>query len=147
MGCLEGKGLALGCEDSGSCAYGWMYVGPTGKASHCGRAGDYNILNYGNIRDKSIKEIFNDPQREQLAARDKFLAEGECKECRFWQICHGGCPLDAFMTNKTFLSRYPFCGSKPKLFERHIEPVTGIRVDLRPENNFINKPNRITSLL
>ena len=132
MKSMEENVKYLGCEDSGSCAYGWMYIGPTGKVSHCGRAGDYGMLDYGHIKDKTIKEILEDEQREVLAQRNKVLSEGECKDCRFWAICHGGCPLDANMSNKDFHTRYPFCGSKPKLYEKYIEPITGIKVDFSP---------------
>ncbi len=146
MATLEGKGMVLGCEDSGSCAYGWLYVGPTGKLSHCGRAGDYDMLNYGNIEEKSITEILNDPQREVLAHRNEALINTYCKDCRFWRICHGGCPLDAYMTNRDFHTRYPMCGAKPKLFEKYIEPVTGLIVDFSLKPNDIQENTQVDHL-
>jgi len=128
---IENKKFSLGCEDSGHCAYNWIYIGPEGKTSHCGRSGDYDLLAYGNIRDKTLDEIFNDKQRDLINNRSKILPETECKECRFWGLCHGGCPLDAYMKHKDFNHRYPNCEARKILFEKYIEPVTGIKADFR----------------
>ena len=126
---LEKRKLNLGCEDSGQCAFNWIYIGPTGETSHCGRAGDYDLLNYGNIMDKSLDDIFNDDQRKLLDARNHYLRENDCKNCRFWGICHGGCPLDAYMKDRNFNRKYPNCTARKLLFEKYIEPVTGIKAD------------------
>ncbi|MFC2112027.1 SPASM domain-containing protein [Bacteroidota bacterium] len=127
--CLEGKGATIGCEDSGSCAYNWVYVGPKGNTSHCGRSGDYDLLSYGSIYDHSLEEIFTDEQRALLDKRNEVLAEDECKDCNLWRICHGGCPLDAFIEKGDFLHRHPNCVDKKILFKEYIEPVTGLKAD------------------
>ncbi|MFP4060949.1 MAG: radical SAM protein [Bacteroidales bacterium] len=126
---IKGENAPLGCEDSGACAYNWVYIGPTGETSQCGRSGDYDILRYGNIRDYSLDEIFRNEQRELLRKRTEILAETECKDCRFWNICHGGCPLDSYFKHRDFMHKYPHCREKPLIFEKYIEPVTGLKAD------------------
>jgi uncharacterized protein len=128
---LEGKGVSVGCEDSGACAYNWAYIGPTGNTSQCGRSGDYHILDYGNIQDQTLEEVFQNKQREKLKKRTKILAEGDCKDCRYWSVCHGGCPLDSFMEYEDFNRKYPKCGEKQLLYEKYIEPLTGLKADYR----------------
>ncbi len=137
MRCLEGKGGALGCEDSGSCAYNWIYIGPKGKTSHCGRSGDYDLLSYGSIYDRTLEEIFTDEQRALLEQRTEVLPEGDCKGCNLWRICHGGCPLDAFIEHGDFMHRHPKCMDKKILFSKYIEPITGLKANfgLEPVNN------------
>lgn len=46
----------------------------------------------GNIRDSSLTEIWNDP--DKFAYNRKFTrdtADGECHDCRFLPLCRGGC--------------------------------------------------------
>ena len=85
----------LMCGDAGECAHSHIALMPDGTLSHCGRSADWGLLHYGSIFDKSFAEVMKDPQREGLLQRNEILPQGECKGCRFWDICHGGCPLDA----------------------------------------------------
>lgn len=39
----------------------YLYIGPTGKVSQCGRAGDFEILSYGDIQNQTFKELLNNP--------------------------------------------------------------------------------------
>lgn len=119
----------LACAESGSCAYHHLNIAPDGRASHCGRSSDWGLLDYGDLRERSLAEILADPKRHELAARDAVLREGECAGCRLWGICHGGCPLDAWAAKKSFLHRSAWCAAKKGFVERHLEPVTGLRVE------------------
>jgi uncharacterized protein len=120
------------CESAGSCSHHWIYIGPDGETSQCGRAGDYNILNYGNLKDFTFSEIMNSPQRDQLDERQAVLPVKECAGCRFWGICHGGCPLDSFMTYRNFSRKTPSCDATRIFMERYFEPVMGLSVQLPP---------------
>ena len=114
------------CTESGSCAGSHLNVGPDGSASHCGRAADWGLLDYGSIRDRSFSQIFSDSQREVLRRRVAVLPETECKDCRVWDFCHGGCPLDAWFAAGSFLHKSGWCLAQKELIERYIEPlVTG----------------------
>lgn len=124
------KGLL--CENSGDCQYNWLYIGPDGETSQCGRGGDYNILSYGNLKDFEIEELLSHPERDTLSRRQHILPEGECKDCRFWGICHGGCPLDAKMEYDDIMRRSPNCSAMKCFIEKYFEPVTGMKVELSP---------------
>jgi uncharacterized protein len=116
----------LGCGDSGECAFSHSYIGPSGEASHCGRAGDWSIVSYGNIQERSLMEIFSDEQRRQFGKRNEVLPQSDCKDCRFWGICHGGCPLDAYNKHKDFMHKTEWCGAKRVFIEKYFEPITGL---------------------
>jgi uncharacterized protein len=123
---LAGNGNALTCTDSGACAYNHLNVGSDGRASHCGRSADWGLLDYGSIHDKSFSQIFADPQREVLRQRVADLPETECKDCRVWDFCHGGCPLDAWFAAGSFLHKSGWCLAQKELIEKYLEPlVTG----------------------
>lgn len=131
MNALESGEFSLGCEDSGRCAYNWAYIGPDGETSQCGRSGDHYVLSYGNIKEKTLREVFADKQRDLIAKRDEVLVKGPCKDCRFWDICHGGCPLDTYIQYQDFRHKYPECKMRKLLFEKYIEPITGLKADFR----------------
>lgn len=123
----EGRGSALGCVDSGACAASHWNVAPDGSLSHCGRSADWKLLDYGSIFDKSLAESRADPQRDVFRQRDRELEHGECADCRFWQLCHGGCPLDAWADRGSFMHKTPWCAAKKLFIEKHFEPLTGLR--------------------
>lgn len=121
--------ISLGCVDSGQCTYHHVNVAPDGSTSQCGRAADWNILSYGNLADRSLTDVLRDPEREQLQRRQELLPQGECAGCRFWKLCHGGCPLDAYSQHRSFLHKSEWCEARRGFIERYFEPVTGVRFD------------------
>ena len=123
---LLGHGRSLTCTDSGACGFNHLAVLPDGRASHCGRAADWGLLDYGSIQEKSFSQIFADPQREVLGRRVAVLPETECRDCRVWDFCHGGCPLDAWFAAGSFLQKSGWCLAQKELIETCIAPlVTG----------------------
>ena len=126
-------GSKMMCDYSGECAYRWLYIGPDGRLSHCGRAGDFGFIEYGNIREKSMVEAMKDPRRKPLESRQSTLPETECRECRFWGICHGGCPMDAHYYTGSFSQPSPNCAWIKRFVRDYFEPITGLKVDMPPE--------------
>jgi uncharacterized protein len=125
--CIRDRAPSLGCVDSGSCAFNHLNIAPDGEASQCGRSSDWGLLNYGNIADKTLKDLLQDEQRQQFIERNEILPHTECKGCRYWAICHGGCPLDAYAEHGSYMHKSRWCDAKKGFIEKHFEPVTGIR--------------------
>lgn len=122
----------LACVDSGDCTYHHINIAPNGDASQCGRSSDWQLLDYGNILNSSIEEILHHKERDQLQARVELLENGECSNCRFWEICHGGCPLDAWSKHRSFQHKSEWCYAKKGFISKYFEPVTG--VTFQPDN-------------
>jgi radical SAM protein with 4Fe4S-binding SPASM domain len=120
-------GKALGCVYAGDCTYGHVNVAPDGRTSQCGRSGDWNLLDYGHIADRTLDEILHDAQRRELEARQSLLPTTECRDCRLWQLCHGGCPLDAWSKHKSFGHKSEWCEAQRGFIEKVFEPTTGVR--------------------
>lgn len=123
---IEGQ-PSLGCVESGDCSYNYLNVAPDGETSQCGRSADWGLLQYGNIKDKSVEEILCNHQRNQLEERVKKLKGKNCRECRFWELCHGGCPLDAYSKHKGFMFKSEWCESRRSFIEKYFEPITNVR--------------------
>ncbi|MCE5274334.1 MAG: SPASM domain-containing protein [Deltaproteobacteria bacterium] len=120
-------GESLLCVDSGRCADTHLCVSPDGMAWQCGRSADWDLMRYGSIVDLSLKEILEHPDKEMLRTRPRVLKDGECSGCRFWDICHGGCPLDALAETGSIMHKSPWCGTKKGFIEKYFEPITGFR--------------------
>jgi len=119
---VEGEN-SLMCSDSGSCAYHHINLLPDGSLSHCGRSADWGLLDYGSIFERSFAQVLADPQREVLVQRNSVLPQTECKGCRFWEICHGGCPLDAWSAERSFMHKSEWCYAKRGFIEKYLEPL------------------------
>jgi uncharacterized protein len=130
---VQDRDLSQVCESAGTCSFKWIYIGPDGETSQCGRTGDYKVLSYGNLKNSTFEEIMHNPQRNQLAERQSVLPEKDCENCRFWGICHGGCPLDAFMTYNDFMKKSPRCDITKIFMEKYFEPITGLYADFTPK--------------
>lgn len=128
---LEGV-RQLPCRDSGRCAHLYLNLAPDGRLSHCNRTTDCPLLDFGNLHDRTLAEAFADPKREPLLLRNRILFEGECRGCRFWPICHGGCPMDAWTRTGSLMHRSLFCEAKRGFIERHVEPLIGGCPGLEP---------------
>ena len=119
--------LSLSCASSGACDYHHVNVDPLGETSQCGRSSDWGLLPYGNIRGRSLEEIFSDSKRDELHVRNEVLRHGECRDCRFWTICHGDCPLDSYPKYSNFLHRSEWGCTRKVFIEQYFEPMTGLR--------------------
>jgi len=114
------------CADGGRCADTHFNLGPEGRWSHCGRSADWGQLDYGTIFERSIDDVFHDAAREDLRRRHEVLSKSECRGCRWWGVCHGGCPLDGHMASGTLMGKTMWCASKRDFIEKYFIPVTGI---------------------
>ncbi len=119
----------LVCDSSGECAHRWVFIGPDGEAGHCGRSDDFKFDEYGRITDRTLSEILGDPRRDHLLRRQEVLPQTDCKDCRFWGMCHGGCHLDARSIHGDPMTRSPRCASLTRFLTEHFEPITGMRAE------------------
>jgi uncharacterized protein len=131
-------GVSMACGHSGGCANNWVYIGPSGDTSQCSVAGEYGYVEYGSIRDRSLMEILGDAKREQFRLRQAWLPQSACLGCRFWGLCHGGCPMEAVVGHNDVMKPSPQCATVKTFLEQYFEPITGLRIDAPPthENAF-----------
>lgn len=126
QGILSGGKRTFFCADSGNCSNSHINLGPKGRWSHCGRSADWGLFDYGSIVERSMSEVYADATRVELRRRNEVLSNGDCRGCKYWSICHGGCPLEAAFGNGSLMAKTAWCHSKREFFERYFIPVTGI---------------------
>ncbi|MBK8805534.1 MAG: radical SAM protein [Bacteroidales bacterium] len=118
---------SMSCTLSGKCAKNWINITPEGMTSQCGRTGDFELVQLGSIKDKTFKELFDAPFKNQIEARRNLLLNSSCKACRFWMVCHGGCPLDAYMQHGDFMAKADECAWIKTFLTEYFEPITGFK--------------------
>jgi len=123
----ENKERSLSCGNCGDCAYTHIYLGPDGETSHCGRTADWDIIWYGSLFENSLTDLANHPDRMQLDQRIPILKNGECKECEYWEICRGGCPLDSWNVYKDFNHKTEWCDVNRIFLKEYFEPITNLK--------------------
>lgn len=105
------------CDMSGRCATGFLGVGPGGDVHQCGRAIDAGVLRYGNMETDDFEDILASPDRARMQVRPRELESGACRHCRWWKLCHGGCPVQAWLHGKEWDDPTPWCEGRRAFFE------------------------------
>ena len=126
-------GHRLFCHDSGTCASSHLNIDATGKISKCGRSSDLHIMEFGTIRDHSIAECIY-KSIELLEGRMVALRAEDCHGCRLFPICHGGCPIDGYVSQGSYFRKTDWCEAKQRFMFDYFEPITGIRIDNLKDN-------------
>ena len=86
-GNLSGKAFFLGCR-AGLTSIG---IDSVGNVRGCEAMYDDNFIE-GNLRERSLKEIWNDPS--SFSYNRQFTPDmltGSCRTCKYGKICAGGC--------------------------------------------------------
>ena len=125
---VEGR-RELFCAESGQCGRTHLNLDPRGDVSKCGRSSDLGIMNYGNLLDRSLAELYERSGAE-LDSRPAALLAGECRGCRVWGICHGGCPIDAFAAHGRLDARSGWCEARRRFVTEYFVPLAGVRAEL-----------------
>ena len=101
----------------GRCFFGkFMSIAENGDAIPC----SYNdFYRFGNIKEKSIKEIWEDLRNSSFfaKARDKKNLRGKCGVCEYKNIC-GGCRTEAEFYKGDILGSDPRCAYIPRVLRK-----------------------------
>jgi uncharacterized protein len=134
--CLLKGSQALICCDAGDCSKTHFGLTPDGRFFQCGRSMEWDLLQLGSLQDRSFVEVLEDTQKLALRDRIDLLAKTECAGCEFWNVCHGGCPLEGWLTTGSLMSRTRLCQTKSRFIKKYFEPtVQGIALSGKAEES------------
>jgi uncharacterized protein len=105
------------CELRGRCQEHFLSIDGRGDIYTCGRFADTGP-SLGNIQRDNLKTILQHPQRLKLCRREQSLQQGQCRKCRLWKYCHGGCPALAELYFGDSSKASPFCLAYRVFFEK-----------------------------
>ena len=118
----------LCCDSSGKCHDSHIGIDPDGVVYGCGRFSDNAAHPLGNIFEHDFQTILQHAPRRDLADRSLRLLKGPCKDCRYWGMCRGGCPMMGWLYHGDLFRETYFCAARKRLFRR-FEEVLGPPAD------------------
>ncbi|MDE6417540.1 MAG: radical SAM protein [Duncaniella sp.] len=115
--CIFGKN----CQDN------FFAIAPTGDVMPCGRFCDTDLLrySYGNLHSEKLADVLPRIKYSDTYLRSEHIEHTDCKKCRYFDICHGGCLHDGFIKSGDFKSKTFLCSAYKRIFQ-HIETQLNI---------------------
>ena len=118
-------GKPTGCMFSKNCQDSFLAIATTGDVMPCGRFCDNDLLqySYGNLHKETLAEILPRIRQSETYKRAEYISQSGCKDCRWYNICHGGCLHDGFLASGDFRHKTFLCSAYKRIFT-HIEERT-----------------------
>lgn len=82
------------CCDSKSCFANFYSLDVEGNVYACNRTYNVKGFKYGNLNKDTFEEICLKAE-ELRKKRIEYIEKSECKECKIFKYCNGGCPADS----------------------------------------------------
>ena len=115
----RGDASRLCCDSGGRCQETHLGICPDGSTYGCGRASDSldDDLRLGNVFTDDLDAMIASPVRARLAGRPLLLRSTVCRDCAWWPVCHGGCPMDGRIYHGDAMRETYFCEGRKRIYE------------------------------
>jgi uncharacterized protein len=119
---LWNKGTLL-CSWAYTCAKSLLAIGPNGEIGQCDCwITTFKDFNYGSLFEHTPNALLNSAQRQFFLERPlRLIRDSKCGECKFWKICHGGCPVRAYTFSGDLFSPDHYCPVYYSMFSTILE--------------------------
>jgi uncharacterized protein len=88
------------CYWSGNCSQEIITLEPNGDVSPCDKyRGDANSI-YGSLLDTDLADLLARSSHNQRAVSEEIAATKKMHHCKWFSICHGGCPHDRVINRR-----------------------------------------------
>jgi radical SAM protein with 4Fe4S-binding SPASM domain len=117
------RDACLPCIWGPNCADNFIAIDACGHVAQCDCwVTSYPEYRFGNILDgDSLTDLLrNSPAREHFNARPVKLMQGDCLQCDYLSMCHGGCPVRTYSMHQSLFEKDPYCHLYKSLFQ-HME--------------------------
>ncbi len=108
------------CIWSSNCSDQFLCIDPNGNVSQCDCwVTSYPEFRFGNILESDdLSVIMKSNIRDRFKQRaSQMIKTGNCVECEYLAICHGGCPVRAYSTYNSLQRKDPYCESYKIMFD------------------------------
>ncbi len=140
----QGNDLHLPCSFNGNCPGSHVGIDYNLNVAGCGRRLDSHAI-LGNLHSTPLTLILGgNEERRLLSKRVTQLRQGECKDCNYFSVCHGGCPDDAWLETGDVMNKSHWCEGHQLLFQVMEKEIRQIR---RPASAPPSIPKKSTDLL
>ena len=121
------KAPHLACTYNGNCPGSHIGIDYDLNVAGCGRRLDSHAF-IGNLHKDSLVTIMDEnEERALLSNRADTLRLSECQDCEYFDICHGGCPDDAWLAEGSVKGKTHWCQAHKMLFAAMNNEIRAIR--------------------
>lgn len=85
-----------------------MYISARGDVFPCTSLLD-DQFRVGNIRERSLSDIWNDPDMTRMAKFPRTRIHGTCRSCEYFARCQGGCRGVTYAHTHDLYASFPLC--------------------------------------
>ena len=117
------RDACLPCIWGQNCTDEFISIDARGYVAQCDCwVTSYPDYTFGNIfHCDSLSELLGHSRaRQRFYERPVKLMQGDCIQCDYLTLCHGGCPVRTYTVHRTLFEKDPYCHLYKTLF-RHIE--------------------------
>jgi radical SAM protein with 4Fe4S-binding SPASM domain len=122
---LTGDKSEFPCVWRHDCSREFVSIGPDGSVAQCDCwVASYPEFHFGNVLESgTLAQTMNSTVRKLYRDRpEKLMENGDCIECEYLSICHGGCAIRAFSTYGDLFVKDPYCEVYQAIFS-HLKEV------------------------
>lgn len=110
-------GFSTLCSMTKTCNQ-FITVDWNGDIYPCDNFSGYSSFKLGNILDESLEQILQGKNFQKIAQK-MVSTPDNCKKCKWFITCKGGCAHQTFMPGFEFTGRYFYCAAR-KMFFKHV---------------------------
>lgn len=117
------RDACLPCIWGQNCADDFIAIDARGHVAQCDCwVTSYPEQRFGNLFEPdSLSALLNDSHaREGFTQRPVKLVQGDCLQCDYLAMCHGGCPVRTYSVHRSLFEKDPYCHLYQSLFQ-HLE--------------------------
>ncbi len=117
------------CPWTANCGGHFLGLEPSGDVYNCSEFADLgDDYVFGNLREKTVPELLSSKPAVEIRRRPVILPM-DCKACRHFEECEGGCARDAVLYGKGIGGKFHYCDSWKMTFDRIKESVLSGEAD------------------
>lgn len=109
-------GVTSSCSFTENCQNQFTVIEPNGDISVCDRLCGSAEYVYGNIMKDDLYEVFLKKQKV-FEKRSNILRMHDCKDCKYWNICYGGCPTESSGGLENINMKFKYCDSYKEIYQ------------------------------
>jgi len=118
MYALDEKFLYKSCTNGLQCFNNFISLDIYGNIYSCNRLYNNSEFFYGNLNNKSWKEITQKMAMYTNKRRNSITNNEKCKNCKIFYRCKGGCPACAYNLHKQYIKPYDYyCETNIKIYD------------------------------
>ncbi|MBQ9637632.1 MAG: radical SAM protein [Prevotella sp.] len=112
------SGKTSSCMFGRNCQDNFIAISPLGDVMPCGRFCDEGLRRYayGNLYEESLAAILKRRKTTEAYKRWEYISTSNCRQCMFFNICHGGCMHDGFLRSGDLKQRTFLCNAYKKIY-------------------------------